>query len=114
MRQSTCTRCASNDWQTIGQGMDGLQPVRHLRCKVCGNIRNKLICVPNPQVEPGPACGVKRVYATKKEAQSAINYRKKSRLNTPTFLRSYYCESCGGWHLTHRRLSQFIINNPSK
>lgn len=50
-------------------------------------------------------CG-KRIYETKKDAQSALNARMNGRHevrhNRPSFLRIYRCQKCNAWHLTHQ------------
>lgn len=45
---------------------------------------------------PVGQCG-KKVYSTNNAARKVKNYTRK-RNHVP--LRTYYCEVCGGWHLT--------------
>ena len=51
----------------------------------------------------------KRGYS-KKEASTIINERtkgrKENRHNRPKYLRSYHCDDCNAWHLTHHHPSR--------
>ena len=50
----------------------------------------------------------KHCYATKKEADTAVNYltegRRQRRRQHPTYLRAYQCYRCGFWHITKQPL----------
>lgn len=51
----------------------------------------------------------KKIYVTKKDAQTAKNIRHNfSHNNKP--LRIYYCNKCKGWHLTKTKLLQENTN----
>lgn len=48
-------------------------------------------------------CANKRRYATKKEIMTqinAFNRHSRGRHGRPECLRAYYCDKCGGWHMT--------------
>lgn len=48
------------------------------------------------------SCLRKRRYPNEQVANEMINRIKKYRKNT--FLRSYFCSICNGWHLTHKEI----------
>lgn len=44
-------------------------------------------------------CG-KKIYDSKKTAQSMINFIKKKKTRKRLPKRSYFCDDCKGWHIT--------------
>jgi hypothetical protein len=47
-----------------------------------------------------PRC-TKRVYPSKQDANSTIMIRMSYNHKDNVKLRSYYCDECNGWHITH-------------
>jgi len=45
------------------------------------------------------ACG-KSVFSSESHCDEAIKHRLRSNFGGTSFLRSYFCESCAGWHMT--------------
>lgn len=56
--------------------------------------KNRIMC---------PFCGrAKMLFETREKAERFIEWNENSFAN-PTYKprRAYYCEGCGGWHITH-------------
>ena len=61
----------------------------------------------NPQSEVPELvmwCGRKKLYDSKQDANQRIsNLNQKNRRVKTNPIRSYYCKSCLGWHVTSKR-----------
>lgn len=56
-----------------------------------------------PPPPPPPRMCSKTIYPKKKDAVTMMNARLRGH-NAPPQLRPYYCDQCGGWHLTRKEL----------